>query len=158
MSEFEIGDDRAAEDGPRVLSPGQFSIGSLLLLTLWIAICLGIYRLSPVIGGALGIWTVPGAIRALVVMQIWRRRKGRLSWGDIYDIFGNSLMLSAAAEIGAVTGAIVGGVFGLAVASAIGLTNPGAALLVVVFATFHGTAAVAGVVWWCLTSRHDQPV
>ena len=126
-------------------------------MTLWIAICLGIFRQFPVIGGALGIWTVPGAIRALIVMQIWRRRKGRLSWGDIYDIFGNSLMLAAAAEIGAVTGSILGGIFGLAIASAAGLPEAASALLVLVCGIFSGVAALVWVIWFGLPGRCDHP-
>lgn len=142
---------------PRLLSRGQFSIGSLLLITLWIAICLGMYRLSPMIGGSVGVWTVPAVIRSLVAIQIWRRRLQSLSWGDVYEIFGHSLMLVAAAELSAVFAFGIVLAVCMLVADAAGLPLNAAGAAATAIATISGIGVASWVLWLGRPSRLERP-
>lgn len=157
MDAAERPDDRDPEPPPRPLTPGQFSIGALLLLTLWISVCLAIFRLSPVIGAALGIWTVPGAIRALIVIQVWKPRVQTLSWGDLYEIGGHSLILVAAAEVAAFFAFGLAAIACLLLAAAAGLAPQVVMVPAIACGLVVGTAAACLVFWFGRPSQFDKP-
>jgi len=156
--------DQAARDlasdvprQPRLLAPGQFSIGWLLLLTLWIALCLAAFRMSPVIGAFIGLWSVPAAIRALYSVQHWKRRRGIVSWGDVYDIFGSSLILAAAAELGGLIAVGFASAIVMGLSALLGFPLPLAVVVAMAVSLFAGATAAGIVLWLGRPSRFDKP-
>ena len=84
----------------------QFSIATVLLFTLQIAICLAAFRLSPMLGIALGFWLIPASIRTLIAIEQHRGRVPRLSPYEKGMLAGSSLLV---AGIACAAGSIVSG-------------------------------------------------
>ena len=158
MTEAEVHAHEKSPPPARMLRPGQFSIGALLLLTLWIAVCLGLYRLSPIVGIMLGLWTVPAVIRTLIVVQFWKPLAGRLSWGEFYDVVGSSLILSAVAEVGGLMAYGLASPVALVLAQAVGCPRQAAFVAAVICGLTSAITVVAVVLWCGRPSRFDRPV
>jgi hypothetical protein len=103
-------DDFAASQscGPKTTpDPGaaagqQFSIATILLVTTLIAVCLGVFRISPGFGLAVIAFAVPALIRTFVVGVQHQRVGQRLSIGDKLTAFVASLGIMVLIGIAAV--------------------------------------------------------
>jgi hypothetical protein len=71
----------------------QFSIATILLITTLIAVCLGVFRLSPGFGIAVVAFAVPALVRAVVAGAKSKSGGRRLSIGDKLQMFAASLGL-----------------------------------------------------------------
>jgi hypothetical protein len=69
----------------------QFSIATILLVTTLIAVCLGVFRISPGFGLAVIVMAVPALIRTVVIGAQNKRVGQRLSIGDKLRVFAASL-------------------------------------------------------------------
>src|SRR5262245_23246115 len=69
----------------------QFSIATILLVTTLIAVCLGVFRLSPGFGIAMICFAAPALIRTFIVGVQQKRVGQRLSIGDKLTAFAASL-------------------------------------------------------------------
>ena len=70
------------------------SLGSLMLLTMLIAVCLAVGRASTWLGIVAFLLLVPAHIRTLSAISYYRRRERKLGREDIAAIFATSLVLS----------------------------------------------------------------
>src|SRR5262245_47531384 len=61
---------------------GQFSIATVLLVTTLVAVCLGVFRLSPGFGLAMIAFSAPALIRTFIVGVRYKQTGQRLSIGE----------------------------------------------------------------------------
>ena len=79
-----------AGDGTRSV-PATYSLATILLVITLIAVCLGVFRLSPGFGVAIVCFTVPALIRSIVVGVQHKRAGARLTIGEKLTAFAASL-------------------------------------------------------------------
>jgi hypothetical protein len=96
------------------------SLGSLMLGTLLVAVCLGLSRASMAAGIVAFLVLIPAYIRTLSAVSYYRQRNRQLAFQDIAAIFSISFVLSL---MGLVAGGIVMGITGYGVVWIAGMVS-----------------------------------
>jgi hypothetical protein len=126
----------------------NMSLGSLMLLTMLIAACLGLSRVSMSAGAVAFLVLVPAYIRTLSAIYYYRRRERLLSGHDIAAIYATSFVLSlmglsAAGLVFFLMTFVMGWIAGLA-----GWDDPGTVVrLLSVAAAFVTVLVLVHIVW-----------
>lgn len=84
------------------LGSGQFSLATILLVITLIAVCLGVFRISPGFGLAMIAFSVPALIRTFVAGVQQKRTGQRLTVGDKLTAFAASMGIMVLVGIAAV--------------------------------------------------------
>jgi hypothetical protein len=74
--------------------PRQFSIATLLLVTMLVAVCLGLFRMHPGLGAAALLFVVPALLRTLALAEREKQHGNRLSAAEKVAVYFGSLAVT----------------------------------------------------------------